>query len=85
MTNAASRGEPLIVTRLPETEVHEVALTDPEAGEADRQVQEFARAISQAAASDQQMNAAKCRSSDPIPAAGAERLVWEANCRYRRR
>jgi hypothetical protein len=84
MTYADPR-EPLVVTRLPEAEVHEVALADPEATEADRQAQQFAQAISQAAASEQQLNAAKCRSSDPVPAAGAERIAWEANCRYRRR
>lgn len=84
-TTHADPREPLIVTRLPEAEVHVVALTDPEAVEADREAQEFARAISQAAAADQQANSAKCRSSDPIPEGGAERLAWEANCRYRRR
>jgi hypothetical protein len=81
----ADPREPLIVTRLPDNEVREVALADPEAVEADREAQEFARAISQAAASEQQANAARCRSSDPVPAAGPGRLAWEANCRYRRR
>jgi len=84
-TGFADPPEPLVVTRLPEAEVREVALTDPEATEADRQAQQFAQAIRQAAASEQQAEAVKCRSSDPVPAAGAERLAWEANCRYRRR
>ena len=83
--SAGPRDEPLIVTRLPEVEVREVALRDPEAVEADKQAEEFARALSQAALSEQQANAVKCRSSDPVPASGAERLAWEANCRYRRR
>ena len=83
-TNAEPR-EPLVITRLPETEVQVVALEDPEAIAADEQAQQFARAIMQAAAADRQANAARCRSSDPVPAAGAERLAWEANCRYRRR
>jgi len=81
----ADPSEPLVVTRLPEAEVREVALADPEASEADRQAQMFAQAIRQAAVTEQQANAAKCRSSDPVPAAGAQRLAWEANCRYRRR
>ena len=84
MTQAEPR-EPLLVTRLPDAEVHQVALADPEASEADRQAQQFALALRQAAASEQQAEAAKCRSSDPVPAAGAQRLAWEANCRYRRR
>src|SRR5690348_16610692 len=81
---AAPQPEPLVVTRLPETEVREVALADREANEADRQAQAFALAIRQAAALEQQVNAGKCRSSEPVPAGGAERLAWEANCRYRR-
>lgn len=82
---AAPQAEPLVVTHLPENEVREVALADPEADEADRQAQAFAQAISHAAALEQQANALKCRSSDPVPTGGAERLSWEANCRYRRR
>lgn len=82
---AAPQAEPLVVTHLPENEVREVALADPEADEADRQARVFAQAISQAAALEQQANAVKCRSSDPVPVGGAERLSWEANCRYRRR
>ena len=81
----ADPREPLIVTHLPEAEVEVIALADPEASEADRQAQLFAQAISQAAAAERQANAAKCRSSDPVPVGGAERLAWEANCRYRRR
>jgi hypothetical protein len=81
----ADPREPLIVTRLPEAEGQVVALADPEAVEADRQAQQFARAIIQAAAAERQANAMRCKSSDPVPAAGPERLAWEANCRYRRR
>lgn len=81
----ADPREPLIVTRLPEAEVQVVPLTDPEAVEADRQAQLFAQAIIQAAAAQRQTDTVKCRSSDPVPAGGAERLAWEANCRYRRR
>ena len=81
----AEPREPLIVTRLPETEVQVAVLKDPEAVAADEEARQFARAIMQAAAAERQANAARCRSSDPIPAAGAERLAWEANCRYRRR
>jgi hypothetical protein len=85
VVGAAPQSEPLVVTRLPETEVQIVPLTDPEAVAAEQEAQQFARAIRQAAAAEQQANAVRCRSSDPVPAAGTERLIWEANCRYRRR
>ena len=81
----AAPGEPLIVTRLPENDLQVAVLKDPEATSADEEAQQFARVIMQAAAADRQANAARCKSSDPVPSAGAERLAWEANCRYRRR
>ena len=82
---AAPQGEPLVVTRLPEAELRVEPLSDPEAQLADEDVRRFAKAINQAALAEQQAFAAKCRSSDPVPEAGAARLMWEANCRYRRR
>ena len=81
----AAPSEPLIVTILPEAQLQVVRMDDPEGSAKDQAMQRFADALSQAASAEQQSLAARCKSSDPVPAAGADRVAWEANCRYRRR
>ena len=78
-------GEPLVVTNLPEPRLQVVSMDGPEGGADTQAMERFAAALSQAAAAEQQSLAARCKSSDPVPAGGADRLQWEANCRYRRR
>ena len=84
-TAVIAAGEPLVVTNLPEPRLQVVSMDDPEGGAEDQAMQRFAAALSQAATAEQQSLAARCKSSDPVPPAGADRLQWEANCRYRRR
>jgi|SRR6476619_6982312 len=81
----AAPGEPLVVTNLPEPRLQVVPMEDPEGSAEDQAMQRFAAALSQAAMTEQQSLAARCKSSDPVPTAGADRIQWEANCRYRRR
>lgn len=85
---AASPGEPLVVTNLgnPEllviTQGAPAGTEDPALGGAMRG---FASAINEAAAADQESIAARCKSIVRVPANGAFRDAWEANCRYLRR
>jgi hypothetical protein len=85
---ASVREGPLIVTSLSDPEQHLVAQSA--SGTArnnglDPAMQDFASALSRAAAAEQQSIAARCRSIGAIPATGAIRTAWEANCRYQRR
>lgn len=92
----AAPAEPLVVTELadpdpnyvpPPTEQHsgKRSASNDAAPVLDAAMQDFGRAIGQAALLQRQSIQAKCNSSAPIPAGGAERWAWEANCRYERR
>jgi len=85
---AALAGEPLVVTTLGDPELMAVAqAVQGRAGDPalDATMQGFASAISQAAAADQESIAARCKAIAKVPAGGAGRAAWEANCRYLRR
>jgi hypothetical protein len=77
--------EPLVVTRLPEPELQIVAVGGSDAGADAEAVQRFAKALGQSALADRQTIAARCRDVTSIPASGASREAWEADCRYHRR
>jgi len=80
---AEPEGEPLVVTRLPDPETHMLTTSGTdEDSSLDARIGDFSRAISQATLADQQAMQARCRAA--IPASGADRLAWEASCRYRR-
>jgi hypothetical protein len=51
----------------------------------DQAMEDFVRAISEAAQVQRQAIEASCRSTRAIPSAGPPRMAWEANCRYQRR
>jgi hypothetical protein len=82
---ATSAPEPLIVTRLSDPEARlitqGVSNTDPALGDT---MASFAQAISQSALADVEAAQSRCNSRAAIPAAGAARMSWEANCSYRR-
>jgi hypothetical protein len=92
---AAPASEPLIVTRLADPDPNYVAPAgERHAARMSRQgeaptlnsaMQDFGRAIGQAAILQQQAIEARCNSGAPVPSDGAARWAWEANCRYQRR
>jgi hypothetical protein len=91
---AAPATEPLIVTRLadpdpnyvpPPAERHAARMgRQDESPTLDSAMQDFGRAIGQAAILQQQAIEARCNSGAPVPSGGAARWAWEANCRYQR-
>lgn len=93
----AASPEPLIVTQLADPDPNYVPPRDVMRGtrrSADRAddnptldeaMQDFGRAIGQAALLQQQAIEARCRSAQAVPAGGTDRMAWEANCRYQRR
>jgi hypothetical protein len=90
-------SEPLIVTQLAEPDPNYVPQSEPRltttraSGDLDqdrtldRAMQDFGRAIGQAAQLERQLNESRCRSGGAVPPDGPGRLAWEANCRYERR
>jgi len=88
VAHAAAEREPLVVTSLPDPELHLVAQSSNrpvQSAGLDPAMQAFANRISEAATAEQQSVAARCQSFGPIPARGVARAAWESNCRYRRR
>ena len=92
----AAPAEPLVVTQLADPDPNYVPPeSERQAGTRstrvdaapvmDAAMQDFGRAIGQAALLQRQAIRAKCNSSDPVPSDGAARWAWEANCRYLRR
>lgn len=92
---ASGLREPLIITPLPDPDPN---FAPPRAsasmktglGEAtesptlDQAMQDFGRAIGQAALIEQQAIEARCRSGAPAGASAADRFAWAANCHYQR-
>jgi hypothetical protein len=92
---AAAPPEPLIVTRLADPDPNYV----PPRGESaerstmsaedleptfDEAMQDFGRAIGQAALLQRQATEARCRSGAPAGGSASDRFAWEASCRYSR-
>lgn len=88
--------EPLIVTQLSDPDPSFVppalqpkhgrrfAETD-DSPTLDAAMQDFGRALGQAALLQQQAVEQRCRATDAASATGQDRLAWEAACRYVRR
>src|SRR4051794_12266089 len=88
VADAAAPREPLVVTALSDPEEHLVVQSangSPDDSAVDPAMRNFASAISQAAALQQQAPAVRCRSIGSIPATGSIRAAWEMHCRYQRR
>ena len=84
--NAAPAKEPVILTSLGDPETDLVEVDESAAGSAaDDRIRKFTQALTQAAAAEREAIAAHCKSLRSIPANGAPREAWEANCRYQRR
>src|SRR5207237_3524936 len=84
---ADTAREPLVVTTLADPELLVVAPdSDGRAQDPvlEGSMRDFATAISQAAAADQESIVTRCKSVARVPAGGADRVAWEANCRYLR-
>lgn len=81
----AAPAEPLVIAHLQEPVLQVVVMRDPEADAASEQSRRFAKALDDAAFAQRQATAARCRSIENVPASGAAREAWEANCRYTRR
>jgi hypothetical protein len=92
----AAPAEPLVVTQLADPDPNYVPPPNEQqpgtpwtridaAPVLDAAMQDFGRAIGQAALLQRRAGQAKCNSSAPVPADGAARWAWEANCRYERR
>lgn len=92
----AAPPEPLVVTRLADPDPNYVPSTSERASgkrlrhrEArpifDAAMQDFGRAIGQAAMLEQQAIEQRCRSGAPADASATDRFAWEASCRYTRR
>ena len=91
----AAPSEPLVVTELADPDPNYVLQSEQQPGKRlrgndaapvlDEAMQDFGRAIGQAAFLQRQSIQAKCNSSAPVPQGGAARWAWEANCRYERR
>jgi hypothetical protein len=93
----AAPTEPLIVTQLPDPDPNYVdpsselkrratapANSADEHPTLDQAMQDFGRAIGQAAVIEQQATQARCRSAIPAQASTEQRYAWEAACTYRR-
>lgn len=81
----AAPAEPLVIARLQEPVLQVVVMRDPEADAASEETRRFAKALDDAALAQRQAVAQRCRSIAQVPAGGAAREAWEANCRYTRR
>ena len=91
----AAPSEPLVVTELADPDPNYVPQSEQQHGKRlrgndaapvlDEAMQDFGRAIGQAAFLQRQSIQAKCNSSAPVPQGGSARWAWEANCRYERR
>jgi hypothetical protein len=93
---AAAPPEPLIVTQLADPDPNYVPPHEPklntirasdqldQGSSLDQSMQEFGRAIGQAAMLQQQAIEARCRSGAPSGSSTADRFAWEASCRYQR-
>ena len=81
----AAPTEPLVIAHLQEPVLQVVVMRDPEADAASEESRRFARAIDDAAVAQRKIVAHQCRSMMEVPAGGAAREAWEANCRYTRR
>jgi hypothetical protein len=86
--------EPLLVTpsdsgpkflALRESELNAMWPSDGQISAEDQAIEDFGRAISEAAQLQQQLIKANCKSTRTVPADGPGRFAWEANCRYQRR
>jgi hypothetical protein len=94
---AATPAEPLIVTPLHDPDPDYVpppserklgkrlANDDSQSSAIDAAMQEFGRAIGQAALVQQQSLAARCKSNDSAASSSSDRFAWAAACQYRRR
>lgn len=91
----AGPAEPLVVERLsdpdpyyvpPRAERRSAEIADRDATSAlDQAMQDFGRAIGQAAMLERQALQSRCGSGAPVSATPADRMAWEASCRYSRR
>ena len=95
---AAPPPEPLIVTRLadpdpnfvppvdgPRSRLAATADEDLQDPALDRAMEDFGRAIGQAALVQRQAIEARCKSNDATHASASERFAWQAACNYVRR
>lgn len=88
LAGQAARGapaEPLVIAHLQEPALQIVMLRDPEVNAASEESRRFAKALDDATLARRQSVAQQCRSIMEVPAGGAAREAWEANCRYTRR
>ena len=95
---AAAPPEPLIVTQLADPDPDYVPSSNAlklksstistdrsqENPTLDQAMEDFGRAVGEAARLQQQTIEAQCRSAGTPPTRAAERWAWEANCRYQR-
>ena len=95
-THAAPAPEPLVVTTLADPDPNYVPPPEPKSRgkrslpaepqpALDEAMLAFGRAIGQAALAQRQVMQARCSAGAPSDASDAERLAWEASCRYSRR
>jgi hypothetical protein len=90
----AAAPEPLIVTQLPDPDPYYVP--PPQHGSRtpdlstdldpmlDLAIQDFSRALGEAAAAERRAVEARCQSGDARAANGTDRFAWAASCRYSR-
>lgn len=90
---SSATREPLIITPLPDPDPDFIPEKTPastelrEASESpnlDQAMQDFGRAIGQAALIQQQAIEARCRAGEPAGGSAADRFTWAASCRYQR-
>lgn len=84
-TACAAPAEPLVIAHLQEPVLQVVVMRDPEADAVSEETPRFARALDDATLARRQSVAQQCRTIMEVPAGGAAREAWEANCRYTRR
>jgi hypothetical protein len=88
----AAPPEPLLATRLPDPDPNFVPLraeskrgsSPDEQAPLDDAMQEFGRAIGQAALLEQRQIAARCQAGEPASATAEQRFAWAAACSYSR-
>ena len=93
---SAETPKPLVVTKLADPDPNYVAPAEPKHGkrqsDADDQslalnaaMQDFSQALGQALLLQQQVIVQRCKSGAANAASSAERMAWEAACKYVRR